>query len=829
MPEGELPIALAKLVGLCVVAGTLVAGMLLPFAGGLGYASNQANDTLNSASSELVTGQLPMMTTVTDKDGAPIAYLYDQYRIPVASQDISQAMKDAVVAIEDKRFYQNRGVDWQSTVRALVRNETAGDIKQGASTITQQYVKNYLLYVVAKTESERLKAIEPSYARKLKEARIAVALERHLSKQEILTRYLDIVYLGNNTYGVGAAARTYFATTPEVLTVPQAALLAGMVQSPAAYDPVTHPQAAASRRDEVIRQMREQGMIDKAQATAALAAPLGVVTPVQTPPNGCLDAGDAGFFCKYVVDYLANAGISAETLDRGGYTIRTTLDRTVLAKTKAALDAEVPPATPHVADVMSVVAPGQDKHRVLAMAANRVFGLDAGKLQTSYGLPFEPVPFGVGSVNKIFTAAVALKKGMGINSTMVVPPSGYTSPMYKDDSGNPVPVANAGTYPDHLSMQDALATSPNTAFVKLEEFTGVAPVVDMAVTLGLRSLASTPATNQPNSPSLADVIKSQDQASFTLGPTPTSVVELANVGATLGSSGMWCPPTPIESITGPDGNPVPVTEPPCAQAVAPTLANTLMTGLSKDDQGDGTSAAAAASLGWSRPVASKTGTTQQHQSAAFLGFTQGISGAVITFDDSANPQPLCDGGGAPFACGSGDLFGGMTPARTWYRAMGDILANQPVLPLPPTDPRYVNGAQVPNVVGLSVDDATSQLLAAGYTVTQSTVDNQAPSGTVVGQSPTGSLLPGQSVAVQVSDGSPPPPPPIDTGTSPTDTGTFPTDTVPPPTDFFTPPTDVYPPDEYLPSPEPTTQPGPTTEPGPTPYPTPYPEPTPAPG
>jgi len=157
-----------------------------------------------------------------------------------------------------------------------------------------------------------------------------------------------------------------------------------------------------------------------------------------------------------------------------------------------------------------------------------------------------------------------------------------------------VPGANAGTYPDHLSMQDALGTSPNTAFVKLEEFTGVAPVVDMAVKLGLRSLASTPATNQPNSPSVADVIKSQNQASFTLGPTPTSVLELANVGATLGSSGMWCPPTPIESITGPDGRPVPVAEPPCEQAVEPTLADTLMTGLSKDDQGAGTSAAAAA-------------------------------------------------------------------------------------------------------------------------------------------------------------------------------------------------------------------------------------------
>jgi len=146
-------------------------------------------------------------------------------------------------------------------------------------------------------------------------------------------------------------------------------------------------------------------------------------------------------------------------------------------------------------------------------------------------------------------------------------------------------------------------------------------------------------------------------------------------------------------------------------------------------------------------VAAKTGTTEQHKSAAFLGFTQGISGAVITFDNSADPQPLCDGGGAPFPCGSGNIFGGKTPARTWYRAMSDILADQPVLPLPPTDPRYVDGgqnAQVPNVVGLSVDDATSQLVTGGFTVTQSTVDNQAAQGTVVGQRPTGSAVPGRS-------------------------------------------------------------------------------------
>jgi len=144
-------------------------------------------------------------------------------------------------------------------------------------------------------------------------------------------------------------------------------------------------------------------------------------------------------------------------LNRVGYTTRPPLERAVLAKTKAALDAEVPPDAPHVADVMSVVAPGQDKHRVLAMASNRVFGLDGGKLQTSYGLPFQPVPFGAGSVYKIFTAAVALEKGMGIKSIMTVPPSGYASPIYTGGGVRPSPVANAGKSADRRSVQTALA------------------------------------------------------------------------------------------------------------------------------------------------------------------------------------------------------------------------------------------------------------------------------------------------------------------------------------------------------------------------------------
>jgi membrane peptidoglycan carboxypeptidase len=756
-----------KLVGLCVLGGVLLAGMVFPVAAGLGVASNQAADTVTSASADLAFQRLPSATTVTDSAGNPIAYLYDQNRTVLSADQISPAMKAAIVAIEDRRFYDHEGVDWQGTLRAVIANSAAGDVVQGGSTLTQQYVKNYQLYVAAKTETDRLKATEQTPARKLRDIRIALQLEKKLTKDQILAGYLNIVFLGNNSYGVAAAARTYFNTTADKLTIPQAALLAGMVRSTSAYDPVDHPRAAVARRNQVIQAMLDQGMINPRQASEAMASPLGVVIPLNPRPNGCIGAGPNGYFCKYLVEYLTEAGFTTDQLNRGGYTIRTTLDPKAMAQVKASVDAEVPPKQPHVADVMALVGPGRHKHPVLAMAANRTFGLHADQEETSYGLPYEPVNLGAGSIYKIFTSAVALQKGLGINTVLQVPPSGYASPIYRDGSGRPIAVRNDGHYPPRLTLQQALAESPNTAFVKLEEFTGVAPVVDMAVKMGMRSLATTafvdPATGKRTNHSIAEVIKAQKLASFTLGVTPTSILELANVGATLDSGGMWCPPSPVESVTDPAGQPVPLSELPCEQVLDPGLANTLLTGLSKDAS-DGTAAVAAKGLNWNRPVAAKTGTTQEYKSAGFVGVVPQASGAVIVFDNSRSPKQLCDPSAAapPVPCGSGNIYGGKAPARTWFRAMEGYLAGQPVLPLPPIDPRYTEGgaaSRVPEVVGRSADEAAALLRNAGWKVGIQQVDNRAARGTVVGQDPHGTGMPGELVTLQVSSGQVPPPPP----------------------------------------------------------------------
>ncbi|MHA6620559.1 transglycosylase domain-containing protein [Pseudonocardia sp. DLS-67] len=756
------------LLGLGLLAGVVVAGMAFPLTAGLGLVASDTGDSVNTVSADLVDGPLPQSTTVTDSSGVPIARFFEQgqNRHSVTADQVSPAMKAAIVAIEDRRFYQHKGVDWQGTLRALAANSASGEVVQGASTLTQQYVKNYMLYVAAETETERLKATEQTPARKLKEAQIALQMEQRLSKDEILTRYLNIVSFGNGAAGIAAAARTYFNTTPDKLTVPQAALLAGMVNSTSAFDPVTNPQASLERRNLVIHQMRDQQMIDDAQAEAALATPLGVANPLNTQPNGCIGAGDAGFFCKYVVEYLTEAGFSLDQLNRGGYTIKSTLDRNVLDHMKASLDAEVPPQQPNVANVMSLVQPGSDKHRVLAMGSSRVFGLDAEEKETSYGLPYEPVNLGAGSTYKIFTSATALEKGMGINYQLTVPPSGYASPIYVDGAGRPLPVRNASeNTPDRMSLTDALATSPNTAFIKLEEFTGIPPVVDMAVRLGMRSLATTPfvdpATGRPTDRSIAEVTKAQNLASFTLGVSPTSVLELANVGATLASAGKWCPPSPIESITDNAGKPVPVTEAPCEQVVEPGLANAMFNALSKDDLPGGTASGAASQVGWNRPMAGKTGTTQQHKSAAFVGFVPQLSGAVITFDNSRAPRPLCDGAGSPFPCRSGNIFGGKTPAETWFGAMKPLVDQLPPLPLPTVEERFLEGGEesrIPDVIGDPENEAREELEDAGWKVSVREVDNAADRGTVVGQDPNGSALPGEPVELSISSGEAPPAP-----------------------------------------------------------------------
>ncbi len=715
---------LLKLIGLCVLAGVLVAGMLFPVAGAAGVISNQASETVDKTSSDLADIPPPLVTTITDNTGKQIATLYKQFRIPTAETQINDAMKWALISVEDKRFYEHNGVDWKGTLRAAVSNSTGGDT-QGASTLTQQYVKNYLINVVYRDDKPGQKrAQEQSVARKLKEARIAIQLETKLNKMQILTGYLNVVEFSREIFGVGAAAQAYFNTPAEKLTVPQAALLAGLVNNPIINDPWKAPAKATERRNLVLDRMVDNHKLAKVDADRFKGEPLGVVEGgPQKPASNCTGAGtENGFFCQYVEDYLLKNGMTKDDLYTGGYQIKTTLDERANHEAKMSAEAQVKKTQDNVANTLSLVKPGKNRHEVVALAANRDYGLHEDQGQTTFALPSGVYNTGgAGSAYKVFTAAAALEAGVaGINTPLPVPDF-YTSHVFGGGGNKCAPtgppmrsrwycLGNAGDYNPAggtMSLQQALATSPNTAFVNLEEKVGsTGPIVEMARKLGMRD---TMASNlgggavDPNSDNPgANASQLQafgprpgwpGNASFTLGPAPLSGLELANVGATIMSGGVWCPPTPLAGVTDRDGKPVAVKEAACEQVVPEGLANTLAVGLSRDSQPGGTSFGAANGAKWTRPVMGKTGTTQSNGSGTYLGATPQLAGAAMVFRPKGGNGGLCYLGPGNVNTRCENMFGGKTPAQTWFGAMAKILEGQEALPLPQPDPKYMGGGR----------------------------------------------------------------------------------------------------------------------------------------
>ncbi len=768
--------SIGRLAAWCLAAGILTAAVFAPVGVGLGVLSNQVNDSVGKIASTtndgaLTTAQVPLVTTVLDRNGAPIASLFDQYRLPVTYDGIATSMRAAIIAIEDRRFLSESGIDPRAVLRAAVNNSSGGST-QGASTITQQYVKNLLINVIDRTNpTAQRQDRADTISRKLREAELALQLGHNMPKQEILTNYLNVVEFSGNVYGVAAAAQAYFGTTADKLTVPQAALLAGMVNNPNLYNPYTHPDQAVARRNTVIDTMASTGSITPQVAGAAKQAPLVVVPGGPAAPGStCLAAApDAGFFCDYVVSYLEQAGFTEDQLYTGGYTIKTTMDPTASQVIKDAVDRNVPTNQDGVANTFALVSPGTAGHDVLAMVANRNLGTDAAQGQRSTNIVAEASNvFGAGSSFKIFTTAAALEQGtVGFDSDLPNPGSDCFTPPNNNRYTHCYPVSNDGNYADPISLPDALATSPNVAFVGLEARTGMPAVLQMAQRLGLRTtlttndaggtvvtdpadpLSKNPQYNEPQSKYFQGLL------SFTLGVSPVSPLEMANVSATIMSGGVWCPPNPIQSVTDRNGHPVAVDQQPCEQVVNPGLANTLAAGLSKDTT-EGTSAAAASAAGWHRPDIGKTGTTNQSESVAFIGGVDGYAAASMVYADSAHPQEICPGSPVHLGnCGHG-AFGGTVAAPPYFAAMNQLLAGHPDVPVAGPDPAYQNdGARlpiVPYVVGQGGTAAAQALTAAGYTPSTQSVKSPLPPGQVVGQSPQGNLATGATVTIWTSAG-----------------------------------------------------------------------------
>lgn len=753
--------ALARLAGCCLVAGLLAAALMFPFVGGAGSAIMRVSDSATEESTQLIEGEVPIVSTMVDTEGNPIAWLYEQRRWEVPSNRIANTMKLAIISIEDKRFSEHNGVDWQGTLTGLAGYLQGAERTRGGSTLEQQYVKNFNLLVKAQTDADRRAAVENTPARKLREIRAALAMDAALPKAEILARYLNLVSFGNGAFGVQDAAKTYFGINASELNWQQAAMLAGMVRSPSSLDPYTHPDATLERRNVVLNTIIEN-LPDKAdELRAAKDRPLGVLPRPDPLPQGCIAARDRAFFCAYAMEYLARAGLSKEDVARNGYLIRTTLDPKVQDSVKNAIDEVADPTAVGVASVMSVIRPGKDAHRIVAMADSRTYGLDVNAGQTVQPQPFSLVGDGAGSIFKIFTTAAALEMGMGINATLDVPQT-FRGTGLGDSTEPGCPpktwcVRNVSGFAGQLNVTDALAKSPNTAFAKLISQIGVPRAMDMAVRLGLRSYAE-PGTARAYDPesneSIADWVKRQNLGSFTLGPLELNALELSNVAATLASGGMWCPPSPIDKVLDRNGDEVALAAAPCEQVVPEGLANTMANALGKDHTG-GTATGAAGSVGWDLPMSGKTGTTESHRSSGFLGFTNQYAAANYIFNDSPTPSGLCS---YPLRqCGDGDLYGGTEPARTWYMAMKPIANYFGPVAMPPTDPRYVDGgpgSEVPSVTGLKLDAARKKLADAGFQVAAepTAVNSSSAKGTVVGTTPRGKTIPGSIITINTSTG-----------------------------------------------------------------------------
>lgn len=535
-------------------------------------------------------------------------------------------------------------------------------------------MKNFNWLIAADSDEDREAATEQSVVRKLKEMRVAADLNHNFTKDEILTNYLNLVTFGNGSYGVEVAARTYFGVHASELTVPQAALLAGLVQAPYQHDPYTNPEGAEARRGEVLMSMRDTGKISPEEYEQYNSEPLGILDEPNTLPQGCIASGDRGFFCDYVLGELEDRGFPMDDLTRGGYLINTTLDPALQDSAKNAANGQANPNEPGVAQVMNFVRPGHDSHQVLAMTSSRDYGLNEDLHQTTQPLTNTMVGAGAGSVAKVFTAASAMENGMSASANLPVPERYEASGMGTGGAAGCPPdkycVENAGKYAKSMSLEDALAQSPNTTFIMLQEKLGLPRVVDMAIRLGMRSYALPGTSGLESGSSLAEATIEGNRGSFTLGADAVNPLELANVSATLASDGMWCEPTGVTGVIDRVGADVELSAPACEQAVPANVAHDLSAAMHKDVTA-GTAQEAANITGWSLPMAGKTGTSEGSGSAAFMGHTPQVAGASYVFDDSSAPAPICT---APLrSCAVGDVFGGMEPARGWMNAVRPYL------------------------------------------------------------------------------------------------------------------------------------------------------------
>jgi len=654
-------------------------------------------------------------TKIFAADGALLTTLHaDQNRETVPLGQMPKQLQDAAVAIEDERFWHHTGVDIRAVVRAAWADATHGKVVQGGSTITEQYVKNVL--------ADRERTVH----RKLREAALAYQLEHKIGKAKILEGYLNTIYFGNGAYGVQSAAETYFGVSADKLTLPQSALLAGLIRSPNNYDPYDHADAASSRRAAVLDKMASLHMISAQEAAGAKAASLGAVHKQAS------ETYQAPYFVEAVKQQILDdprygAGQSPaerqQNLFNGGLRVYTTVDLAKQAEAEQAVAKVLsqPAADPSAAVVS--LEPGTGDVRAL-VGGRDFFG---GGSQAKFNLATQGQR-PAGSSFKPFVLAAAVQQGISLHKL-------YPAPQTLDLSLPRGGVWHVRNFEDEgggtMDLVQATIHSINTVYARLILEVGPNEAVDVARRLGVTShLDAYP--------------------SAVLGTNDVTPLEMASAYGAIDNKGTALSPVLITKVTKADGTVLYQHQPDPRPALEPAVVDQVRTVLQGVvERGTGV----AARIG--RPVAGKTGTGEQWRDAWFVGFTPELVTSVwVGFPDAQRSMvpPVT----------RITVQGGTWPAQIWQLYMSAALAQTPVTPFPAAAPAASsqNGAlrPVPNVTGMPADQADDALGAEGFTGTRVSVANgDYPPGYVVGQSPcAGCLAPGGSaVTLQVGTGKAP--------------------------------------------------------------------------
>ncbi|MCX5501392.1 penicillin-binding protein [Streptomyces sp. NBC_00053] len=653
----------AKFLGVAALSGVVLAGIALPAAGALGLATKGTVEGFDEIPANLKTPPLSQRTTILDSKGGMIATVYSRDRTVVPLKNISPYMQKAIVAIEDARFYEHGAVDLKGILRALNRNVQTGGTAEGASTLTQQYVKNVFVEEAGDDPDKVAQATQQTMGRKVQELKYAIQVEEELGKKKILENYLNITFFGQQAYGVEAASQRYFSKSAKDLTLEESALLAGVVQSPSRYDPVNDTAEATKRRNMVLQRMADVGDISRAQADKAKATPIKL--RVKKPKNGCITAvSGAGFFCDYVRHVFLTDAVFGKTKEdrakiwnRGGLTIRTTLDPQSQQSVQGSIKNHVYKSD-KVATAVTLVQPGTGK--IMGMGQSKPYGFGTNETQYNYSVDKamggSNYGFPTGSTFKPFVAAAAIAQGKPATQVYSSP---YEMPYptvqtcdkpYVNLNGERVPNENESERGPY-ALKEAMEKSVNTYFIQMVEDIGLCPVAKMTDKLGV---VQGNGEKLPQSPAIA------------LGSKGLSPLTMASAYAAFANRGTYCTPVAMESVSKADGTALPVPKTTCSQAMSPTTAdtiNTLLRGVV--DSGTGQEAGLQ-----SRDNAGKTGTTDARKNAWFVGYTPNMSGAVWVGSPSQSVEMEHITIGGVY---QDKVYGGQVPGPIWRDAMTGAL------------------------------------------------------------------------------------------------------------------------------------------------------------